>query len=436
MRAANGITIESVSAGGRAAEAGLCPGDVILSVNGHPMRDPIDFMFNRTGDDMEVRFRRQGRIQKTLVSDDGAGELGVTFRPFPVRTCGNNCIFCFVKQLPKGLRRSLYVKDEDYRLSFLYGNYVTLSNLAEQDRKRIVEQRLSPLYISVHSTNNALRNTMLGSAKAGDIMKDLRFFAGKKIRMHTQIVLCPGYNDGDELKRTISDLYRLHPYVSSIAVVPVGLTRHRKTPLRPVSQEDAQQTLDIITAFQTRFRKRHGEGIVYAADELYIRADRPFPPVRNYDGLPQIENGVGMVPLFLSQSRRTHAPKEGCEQGRAITFTGVSFYPFLKRFADRLAEKEGVQIEVVPVENRFFGSSVTVTGLLTGRDIIAALHDRGDGHTRLLVPDVVLKDGEHLLLDDVSLDDIREALGIDIVVFDGSPGALVSAACGTGGTTG
>ena len=430
MSANRGITVESVSPGSLSDLAGLTHGDVITRVNDLPVRDVIDFMYYRDAGVLNIEYLRDKSRKVLRIIPENGSDLGMTFRPMKVKTCGNNCVFCFVKQLPRGLRRPLYIKDEDYRLSFLYGNYTTLSNLTDEERRRIVTQRLSPLYISVHTTNRALRNRMLGNPKAPDITKELKFFASHKIRMHVQIVLCPGYNDGRELSRTVQDIYRFYPYVSSIAVVPVGLTKHRKMPLSPVTRDDARNAVAAVDAFQRRFRKKHGESIVYCADEMYIKAEAPFPPLSDYGELPQIENGVGMVPLFLSQSRKVKVAKQADQKKRFLTFTGVSFYPYLRKFLGRLSEKEHVTIDVLPVENRFFGPEVTVTGLLTGRDIISTLHDHTDHHDILLVPEVVLREGDSLLLDNVSIPDVEEATGLTVKVVDGTPQGLIDAVAG------
>jgi putative radical SAM enzyme (TIGR03279 family) len=357
----------------------------------------------------------------------GASTLGIVLKPFTIKKCTNRCIFCFVAQLPKGMRKTLYVKDEDYRLSFLYGNYITLTSLTDGERKRIVEQHLSPLYISVHSTDTEIRNRMLGNQKAGDILRDLRFFAEHNIRMHAQIVLCPGYNDGRDLARTINDLYKFYPYIQSIAVVPVGLTTHRKKVLRPVEKSDALSALEIILRFQTRFRRKHGEHIVFAADELYIKAAMEFPSLKDYDELPQIENGVGLVPQFLSQAKRVKIQvPEKLKKKKFITLTGISFYPFLARFIERI-RKRGFDIEVVPVENVYFGSSVTVTGLLTGRDVMRALSGHVHNDSILLIPDVVMKEGHEIFLDDVSRQEMEEILGVKSVIIESTPSGIVDA---------
>ncbi len=428
MRTKSGIEIESVLPDSPADKAGLKPDDILLSVNSHPLHDAIDFMFFRSGARLLVEFSRGGIKSRVQIKTDEGADPGITIKPFKVKTCKNNCVFCFVKQLPKGLRKPLYVKDEDYRLSFLYGNYMTLSNIDSCDRKRIVEQRLSPLYISVHTTNKSLRNKMIGNPRASDIMKELKFFSGKKIRMHTQVVLCPGFNDGIELQNTIKDLYKFYPYVSSVAVVPVGLTMHRKQQIDPVTKEDAQRAVEIVAPFQKRFQKKHGDPIVYCSDEMYIKANINFPNLKDYGSMPQIENGVGMVPLFLSQSKKIRLPKTISQDARNIlTFTGTSFYPFLKKFIDRLAEKEGLHVDVLPVENNFFGKTVTVTGLLTGRDIIKTLHDNIDSYKVLLVPDVALKECEDIFLDNVSLKDVEEATGLKAVRTEATPQGLIEA---------
>ncbi len=425
MLANKGITIESIAPGSVSDAAGLKPGDVITGINAMPLRDVIDFMYYKDSDLLDIEYMRDKTKKRMRIFSENCTDLGITFRPLKVKTCKNNCIFCFVKQLPKGLRKPLYVKDEDYRLSFLYGNYTTLSNITDEERRRIVEQRLSPLYLSVHATNKALRNRMLGNPKATDINRELKFFAGHKIRMHVQIVLCPGINDGKELQNTIQDIYKFHPYAASIAVVPVGLTKHRKIPLAAVTKDDARRAIATVDAFQKRFRKKHGESIVYCADEMFITAETSFPPLSEYGELPQIENGVGMIPFFTSQARKVKLSHSLHQKRKYLTFTGISFYPFLKKYLGRLTEREQISVDIVPVENRFFGQTVTVTGLLTGRDIISTLHDNADHHDFLLIPEVVLREGDSLMLDNVSISDIEEALGLKVLVIDGTPQGLV-----------
>ncbi|OGW44519.1 MAG: hypothetical protein A2Y66_07730 [Nitrospirae bacterium RBG_13_41_22] len=424
MQSNHGIEIESINPGSLAEKSGLLPGDILLSINSYKLRDPIDFMFYSADDNLEIEIKRGGKIITAHLTRKDRREFGINFKPFKVMTCKNNCIFCFVKQLPKGLRKELYIKDEDYRLSFLYGNYLTLSNLSKEDRRRIIEQRLSPLYISVHSTNKVLRNRLLGNAKASDILKDLKFFTDHKIRFNLQIVLCPEYNDGKELRQTLSNLYRFYPYVLSIAVVPIGLTMYRKHNIRPVEKGDAENALTIIDIFQKRFIKKHGNPIVYGADELYLKAEHPYPPLRAYGDLHQIENGVGMLPLFMNQVKKLKLPKGLQSKKKFITFTGLSFYPFLKRFTERLSERENLHIDAAPVENTFFGSSITVAGLLTGRDVIKTILDRIEGHEMILIPDVVLNE-ENRFLDNISIQNVEEALGIPTQKIKSTPEGLL-----------
>lgn len=427
MKTNCGVVIDSVAEGSPAANSGIMAGDTLISINGHNISDVIDMMFYGSDPHGKVIVRRDNKILGIEINaniEDGISS-GIALKHMKVRTCRNNCIFCFVSQLPKGLRKTLYVKDEDYRLSFLYGNYMTLTNLTDEDKKRILTQRLSPIYVSVHSTDIEVRNAMLGNLKAPDVMGELKYFASERIRMHTQIVLCPGYNDGENLTKTISDLYKFYPYVMSVAVVPVGLTAHRKKALMPVDKEDANAALDIIHRFQQRFRKKHGDPFVYGADELYIKAGVPFPPLQQYGDLPQIENGVGLVPLFLHQSKKVRIP-EVSKKNKFVTFTGVSFYPYLSKFIDRLV-KAGVDIEAVPVENEFFGKSVTVTGLLTGRDVMKSLSGMTKKNDILLIPDVVMREGDNIFLDDVSLKDIEDILEVTVVVIESTPKGIVEA---------
>ncbi len=425
MLAEKGIKIGNVHRGSLAEKSGFLPGDMLLSINSHKLHDHIDFIFYSSDDNLDVEVKRGGKNINIHVARKDSNEFGIDFKPFKIMTCKNNCIFCFVKQLPKGLRKTLYIKDEDYRMSFLYGNYITISNMSKEDRRRIVEQRLSPLYISVHSTNRTLRNRLLGNTKAPDILKELKFFTENKIRFNTQIVLCPGYNDGKELQQTLGDLYRFYPYVLSIAVVPIGLTIHKKHGIQPVEKADAEDAIKIIESFQKRFKKRYGNPVVYGADELYLKAERPFPPLMEYGDMHQIENGVGMVPLFMNQAKKLKPPKTLQRKKKFLTFTGVSFYPFLKKFIERLSEKENLNIiDAVPVENRFFGASVTVAGLLTGRDVIRTILDRIEGHEMILVPDVVLNE-ENRFIDNISLNDIEEALSIPARKIKSTPEGLI-----------
>ena len=424
MAGAPGVEIDSVRPGSPLDKAGIRPGDRLVSINGINVRDALDYSFLKDGSALEMEFRDAGCIELTPPDCE---DPGIGLAQFDIKKCGNNCVFCFVSQLPRGLRRSLYIKDEDFRMSFVYGNYITLANLAAEDKKRIVEQRLSPLYISVHSTEKKVRNLLLGNTGAPDVMKDLKFFAKNGIRMHTQIVLCPGYNDKKHLERTLHDLASLYPAIESVAVVPVGLTAHRRKKLNPVQAEDAAEAIAIVDQFHNKYRRETGCGLVYSADELYIKAEKPVPPIEYYDDLPQIENGVGLVASFLDEAKRARSKKiTGIRKSgkKYLTFTGVSFYPYLEEYAKKLV-KRGHHLTVHAAENTFFGPSVTVTGLLTGRDVISALSGKTAGHDILLVPDCVTREGDGLFLDDMSAKDIERALGIRAVVIESTPKGIL-----------
>ncbi len=426
MKRDAGVEVEKVEHGSEAEKAGLLKGDYLVAVNGHAIRDSIDFMFYGNEGSLELMARRGGEKVIFNIEKKGAGlgSFGLVLKHFKIKTCRNNCIFCFVSQLPRGLRKALYVKDEDYRMSFLYGNYITLTNLSQEDKERIVEQRLSPLYISVHCTDTGIRNRMIGNPKANDVLREIKFLADNRIFMHVQIVLCPGHND-DHLAKTIDDLSKFYPYINSIAVVPVGLTAHRKKVIRPVGREDAVAAITVVQKYQARFKRKYGECIVYASDELYIKGEMPFPPLENYGDLPQIENGVGMVPVFVQQAKRMKIPPL-TEGKRFLTFTGTSFYPYLAKFIEKI-RKAGITIEAVATENTFFGTSVSVTGLLTGRDVMRSLSGVVTKDDILLIPDVVMREGDRVFLDGVSEADIEDVLGVKTVVIAPTPAGLVEA---------
>jgi putative radical SAM enzyme (TIGR03279 family) len=423
-----GAVIESVAPGSPAHREGLRPGDVLTAIDGEPVADAIDVMFLADGAAPALRVSRRGRERTVRLQMGGEGDPGIELRSFPVRTCRNKCVFCFVAQLPRGLRRSLYVRDEDYRMSFLYGNYITLTNLGAGDKERIVRQRLSPLYISVHSTDTRVRNALLGNPDAPDVMQELRFFARHRIGMHAQIVLCPGLNDGPGLERTLRDLASLYPALLSVAVVPVGLTAHRKKELRPVAARDARDALDIVEDLRKRFERELGDPLVHGADELYIKAGRELPPLEGYGDLPQVANGVGMVPLFLDEALKARIPRARRGDPRFLAVTGTSFEPFLRRLVERLGKK-GHRVEALPVENAFFGPSVTVAGLLTGRDVVSAASPLRERFDVLLLPDVLLREGDEIFLDDLAVPDLARALKRKVVVVESTPQGLIKGVC-------
>jgi putative radical SAM enzyme (TIGR03279 family) len=422
-----GLLIEGIVPDSIAAEFELEPGDSLLAVNGHQLRDLIDYSYYTSSENellLEIA-RRDGETWELEIERDVAEPLGLTFSPPAPAGCRNNCIFCFVHQLPKGLRKPLYVKDEDYRLSFLNGNYVTLANITAIELARIIEQRLSPLYISVHATNPVLRQRLLGKKNIPPIMEQLKALAAARIALHTQVVLCPGINDGQELERTVADLADLYPAVQSLAIVPLGLTRHRHNlpQLQPVDSSYAREFIAQWGPQTRALKKRLGEPFLFLADEFYLKATLPFPPLREYGDLPQIENGVGMVPLFQREAAKTVRAARHLGDFKATVITGVSSFPFIGEFLAQLGEKTGLRLIPVAVKNRLFGESVTVSGLVPGNDIISALSGKEIGAV-LLIPDVMLKEGEGVFLDDVSLSTLGERVGCRVITFDTTPRGL------------
>lgn len=412
------ITICKIIEGSLSEKSGLQKGDIVLEVNGKPVKDVIDYMYYLKSGPVTLRIQRGNKSYPVKIKRERAG-LGIEIKPFRPKPCKNKCSFCFINQLPKRMRKTLYLKDDDFRMSFLYGNYITLTNLTRSDKKRIIEQRLSPLYVSIHTTNNDLRRKMLGNPKAPDILSELKELTSHKIRIHAQIVLCPGQNDGEELSRTIRDLQKFYPYVSSIAAVPVGATRHKKTSPKIFSRQEAVDVIEALNKAGRRFKKRHGDPLVFPADEFYILAGSPFPPLKEYGELSQLENGVGMVPEFLNSAKRLKLPKK-IKPLKIALFTGVSFMPYLQKFAIKLRSIEGLTIDLFKIENRFFGSSVTVAGLLTGKDILRSIIGKSTADI-LLVPNVALDSENRAFIDNVTLKDMEESLGIPAMPIDPTP---------------
>jgi len=417
-----GVRIECIKPQSSAQRAGLKEGDIILSINRHSIKDILDLMYYSDENVLKVTVLRENK-KHTYIIEKYYEPLGIEVEPFRIKRCRNKCLFCFVEQLPKGLRKSLYVKDEDYRASFLYGNYITLTNLKNEDYDRIKKLFLSPLYISVHATDTEVRNQLLGNYEAPPILIELKKLAKNKIRMHTQIVLCPGINDGDVLEKTILDLYKFYPYVSSIAVVPVGLTKYHKNNLKPVTKSKAEEVINLVEAFQNRFKKKHGIAIVYLADEFYIKAQKNFPQSSIYDDFPQIENGVGMVPLFIKEAKKINIPQFKIKK-RLVAFTGESFFPYLKQFIEKLQKKD-IPIDLIPIKNNLFGESVTVTGLLAGEDIIKGLASNVEKDDIVLIPDVIMKDTDNRFLDDLTPSDIEKILQVKTVKIGTQPSDLL-----------
>jgi putative radical SAM enzyme (TIGR03279 family) len=430
---ADGVVVAAVRAGTDAASAGLRAGDRVLAVNGTALRDAIDFQFHAGDDRLRLDVEREGR-RRALILVRSHADLGVELqppRPGDIATCANKCVFCFIHQLPRGMRRSLYVKDDDYRLSFLHGNYITLTDLAEPDFERIVEQRLSPLYVSVHATDPGLRHRLLGQPRrSAEILPRLERLAKARIRVHAQIVLCPDLNDGPHLARTVRELSALHPHVATTAIVPVGLTRHRQRlpELRTLTPAEAAALVDTVDDWQRGYLATLGSRFVFLGDEVYLHGERPVPDAAAYEGFAIAEDGIGLVRRFEDGWGRSLARRHARAVRRDTTLvTGTMFGPRLARLVGALGDH--ARARVVAVANDFFGHGIGVAGLLTGADIQAHLAARGDLGEVVLVPAVTVRDGEGVFLDDVTPADLARDLGVPVKLVAPEPGALLDALC-------
>lgn len=416
--------ITNVSPDSIGEELGLVPGDKLLKVNGESCKDLIELSFALAEEELELLIEKADGTQEIIeLEKDYDDELGLSFDSAVfngVRRCGNNCVFCFVDQMPPNMRESLYVKDDDYRLSFLYGNFVTLTNITPMDMERIYREHLSPLYISVHTTNEDLRVKMLNNKHAGKINAHLKELIKHDIEVHTQIVLCPGINDGQELEKTITDLSLLGTNVLSSAIVPVGLSRFREGlfHLDGFTPEEAKTIIKTVEVWQRKYREKIGNSFVYLADEFYLAANYPIPENELYDGFPQLENGIGIVRSFIDEWRqeaKETAPKPYQEPHYIDVVCGHSAEKVLKPLLSEL-NVANLYIRVVPVENKFFGLQITVTGLLTGQDIIDKLAKFAGPRTGIILPGVALRKGEEVFLDNISIDELEKQLKIPVRV--------------------
>lgn len=422
------LRIEAIVADGYAADMELEAGDDLLSINGIPLVDVVDYHRCIEAESLVIEVQRQnGDLWVFELEKSAQEDLGLEVEHPQPRQCGNQCLFCFIHQLPRGLRRSLYIKDEDYRFSYLYGNYITLTNLREKDLQRIVKQQLSPLYISVHATSPAVREKLLG-ARVPDIVPLLQRLTAGGIDLHCQIVLCPGINDGTILEQTIEFLATLRPRIVSLAVVPVGLTTHREQlpRLQPLDSATALACIKRIQEYQDRFQHTGENRFVYLADEFYLLAGTELPSAADYDGFPQLENGVGMVSLFRQQSEEVLLEAEPLKLDHVTLVTGVAFAAELEHFAERISLRTGVLIQVVPIENDFFGSGITVAGLVTGTDLVKQLRSHNLGQA-LFIPEVMLKDDETVFLDDMTVVELERQLDTTVRVIENTPWGVLDA---------
>ena len=411
--------ILSVDKGSPAQRAGVKTGETLTEVNGHRIVDVLDYKYYTYDPRLELKLLAPDGRERSLLVKKGEGEdLGLNFETYLMdraRSCANRCIFCFVDQLPKGMRETLYFKDDDARLSFLMGNYITLTNLSDREVQRICDLHVSPINISVHSSDPELRSKLLGFPDGGRGLAIMERFARAGITMNCQIVSCPGINDGPEMDKTMAWLEGLYPQVNSVSIVPVGLTRHREglCPLEPYDQPKATAVLDQVEAMAARCLEKHGTRIFWCSDELYLRAGRPIPEDEYYEDYTQLENGVGMMRLLRTEF---DSALKLAQEGSAPPFSivcGVDIAPWLLEIVDMAMEKCHTSGSVYPIINRFLGESITVSGLVTGRDLIEQLRGRELGE-RLLLPVNMLRHGEDVFLDDVTVADVERELGVRV----------------------
>ncbi|MCD8196026.1 MAG: DUF512 domain-containing protein [Lachnospiraceae bacterium] len=419
--------IRAVAPGSIAAELEIEPGDVLLSVNGQTPEDVFDYRYLISDEEIVVLVcSADGEEWEYEIEKEYGEDLGLEFENGLMdayRSCRNKCIFCFIDQLPKGMRDTLYFKDDDSRLSFLQGNYLTLTNMEKHELDRIIYYKLSPINISFQTTNPELRCRMLRNRFAGDIMEKVRRLKDAGILMNGQIVLCKNVNDGEELERSIRDLSALMPELQSVSVVPVGLTRHRDGlyPLIPFTKKDAREVLACIHRWQEQFYREYGTHFIHAGDEWYLLAEQPFPEEMYYDGYLQLENGVGMARLLKEEVQAALASRKGDMRERRLTIaTGVLAAPLLTEHIARMQEKyPNLHVQVVPIRNDFFGEQITVAGLITGQDLIRQLKGKVFGD-RLLITENMMKDGENVFLDDVTAEQVESALQTKLSIVESS----------------
>lgn len=424
--------ITSIDHGSPAEKAGISAGEKLISVNGKPIVDVLDYKFYCYDPKLELELETPDGDTRLLhvVKREGQ-ELGLNFETYlmdKARRCSNNCIFCFIDQNPKGMRESIYFKDDDSRLSFLLGNYITMTNLSEREIQRIIDLHISPVNVSIHTTDPELRCKMLGNRFAGRGFELMQKFAQAGIRMNAQIVVCPGWNDGTALMNTMHDLASLHPMVEGCSVVPFGMTEHREglVQIQPFDAVSARNTVELVDDFGTKCKNYYGDRIFYCSDEFYIKAGMPLPDEEYYEGYNHLENGVGMLRLLKEEfvSALKFEEPEGAPLPAAIV-TGQAAAPYLKELVDLANEKwHNITAEVYAIENDFFGHSITVAGLVTGGDIVRQLKDK-KLPKRMLIPENMLRSGEDVFLDDMRVSQVEAQLGVEITVVPCDGGALL-----------
>lgn len=414
------MRVKAVEHGSPAQKAGIVPGTLLLSVDGNELNDTLDYQYYTANPSFQLAVTLGGKLKYLDIQKDQYEPFGCDFETYlgdEKRSCSNHCMFCFIDQLPSCARENLWFKDDDARLSFLFGNYITMTNMTEKEVDRIIRMRIMPLNISVHTTNPELRVRMLANKRAGEVLAYLDKLAAADITMNFQLVLCRGINDGDELRRTLEDLIKYHPHVDSIAAVPAGLTDHRKGlyPLQAYDRESAAATLDILEEYGDRCLKELGTRLIYPGDEFYLKAERPVPDYDFYEEYAQLENGVGMWRLYREEFLEELEQKHGLVLPRKLdVVTGELAYPLIREMAEALHKKyPQVSIIVHPIRNDYFGGNVNVAGLVTGGDIIK--QTKGKLKSRVLgVPEVMVRDERDMFLDDVTLDGLAKALNVKV----------------------
>ena len=420
--------IAEIEPGSLAEELGLKAGDKIISVNGKKVRDIIEFQFEWAGEEIELAIERDGESQIFEIDKDYDEPLGVVFASAVfdrIKVCQNKCLFCFVDQMPFNMRQSLYIKDDDFRLSFLQGSYVTLTNLKKEDIERIKKEHLSPLYVSVHATDSELRARLLQNPRAGQLLPLMKDLARAGIEFHTQVVLCPGINDGQYLERTYEDLLKIKG-VRSLAIVPAGITKYRENlpEIRLFTSREAREIIAWVHEKQRECQKKRHSNFVWLSDEFYLAAGEVLPGYNTYEDFPQLENGVGMVRLFWQEFSELTLPEQVRPERNITLVTGVSGRYALEPVVEKLNQIKGLHLALKVVVNEFFGPTVTVTGLLTGRCLLSGLKGLEPG-TEVFIPSVMLKTQEGRFLDDLRPVDIEERLGVRITIVPVKASALL-----------
>ncbi len=431
------VKISGIDAGSIAEKKKILAGDELISINGNEINDVLDYRFYINDTKLLLSLKTAaGKSKLVLIRKDEFEDIGLEFETYLMdkqRSCKNKCIFCFIDQLPKGLRKSLYFKDDDSRLSFLFGNYITLTNLTDNEAQRIIKMHISPVNISVQTMNPELRVKMMANPKAGESLKYLFEFAKAGIAINTQLVLCPGINDGAELERSLNELGSLYPAVQSIAAVPVGLSDHRQGlyPLEPYNRQTAREVIGIIDRFNEKFKKENGAVIAYAADEFYIKAELPMPDAEYYNDFPQLENGVGMWALLQSEFDAALSECEAKElRRRATIVTGKAAYPLISALAEKAMKQiNGLDINVVAAENKLLGSMITVSGLLCGADIADAVSGLDLGEELIIPPNCLRSEGD-MFLDDMTVEELSKKLKVKVTQNGSSGEDLLAAMLG------